>query len=79
MPEMSKRKMADRVLDEVVGLRRPQSLLVELSSEALSAAEPAGDAKPETASQRSVLNTSESSSDFVVKSAAASRRQIIIE
>jgi phosphopantothenoylcysteine decarboxylase/phosphopantothenate--cysteine ligase len=36
LPEMSKRKMADRILDEVVGLRRPQSLLVELSSEALN-------------------------------------------
>ena len=31
MPEMPKRNMADRILDEVVGLRRPQSLLVELS------------------------------------------------
>jgi phosphopantothenoylcysteine decarboxylase / phosphopantothenate---cysteine ligase len=31
LPEMSKRKLADRILDEVVGLRRPQSLLVELS------------------------------------------------
>src|SRR5580658_6526725 len=30
-PEMSKRKLADRILDEIVGLRRPQSLLVELS------------------------------------------------
>jgi phosphopantothenoylcysteine decarboxylase/phosphopantothenate--cysteine ligase len=32
LPEMPKRKLADRILDEVVGLRRPQSLLVELSS-----------------------------------------------
>jgi phosphopantothenoylcysteine decarboxylase/phosphopantothenate--cysteine ligase len=31
LPEMTKRKLADRILDEVVGLRRPQSLLVELS------------------------------------------------
>ena len=31
MPEMPKRAMADRILDEVVALRRPQSLLVELS------------------------------------------------
>ncbi len=31
-PEMSKRKLADRILDEVVALRRPQSLLVELST-----------------------------------------------
>ena len=36
LPDMSKRAMADRILDEVVGLRRPQSLLVELSSEELS-------------------------------------------
>ncbi len=33
LPAMPKRKLADRILDEVVGLRRPQSLLVELSSE----------------------------------------------
>ena len=32
LPEMPKRKLADRILDEVVSLRRPQSLLVELSS-----------------------------------------------
>jgi phosphopantothenoylcysteine decarboxylase / phosphopantothenate---cysteine ligase len=31
LPEMPKRKLADRILDEVVALRRPQSLLVELS------------------------------------------------
>jgi phosphopantothenoylcysteine decarboxylase/phosphopantothenate--cysteine ligase len=31
LPEMTKRKLADRILDEVVALRRPQSLLVELS------------------------------------------------
>jgi phosphopantothenoylcysteine decarboxylase/phosphopantothenate--cysteine ligase len=32
LPEMPKRKLADRILDEVVALRRPQSLLVELSA-----------------------------------------------
>lgn len=32
LPFMPKRKLADRILDEVVALRRPQSLLVELSS-----------------------------------------------
>jgi phosphopantothenoylcysteine decarboxylase / phosphopantothenate---cysteine ligase len=41
LPEMTKRKLADRILDEVVGLRRPQSLLVELSG-----AEPAEDSAP---------------------------------
>jgi len=32
LPEMPKRKLADRILDEVVALRRPQSLLVELGA-----------------------------------------------
>ncbi len=32
LPFMPKRKLADRILDEIVALRRPQSLLVELSS-----------------------------------------------
>jgi phosphopantothenoylcysteine decarboxylase/phosphopantothenate--cysteine ligase len=32
LPEMPKRKLADRILDEVVGLRRPQSVLVELAA-----------------------------------------------
>ena len=32
LPDMPKRKLADRILDEVVALRRPQSLLVELSA-----------------------------------------------
>ncbi len=32
LPRMSKRKLGDRILDEIVALRRPQSLLVEMSS-----------------------------------------------
>jgi len=35
---MPKRKLADRILDEIVGLRRPQSLLVELSASIAGAA-----------------------------------------
>jgi phosphopantothenoylcysteine decarboxylase/phosphopantothenate--cysteine ligase len=70
MPEMSKRKMADRILDEVVGLRRPQSLLVELS-----AAELSGDEPP----SRSAAISSDQGSEFIVKAGASSRRQIIIE
>jgi phosphopantothenoylcysteine decarboxylase/phosphopantothenate--cysteine ligase len=31
MPQMSKRNLADRILDEILTLRRPQSLVVELS------------------------------------------------
>lgn len=34
MPEMSKRKLADRILDEIVALRRPRSLVVELDQHA---------------------------------------------
>jgi len=46
LPDMPKRKLADRILDEIVGLRRPQSLLVELSgmeSELASAEMPEDD------------------------------------
>ncbi len=32
LPRMPKRKLGDRILDEIIALRRPQSLLVELSS-----------------------------------------------
>jgi phosphopantothenoylcysteine decarboxylase/phosphopantothenate--cysteine ligase len=63
LPEMSKRKLADRILDEVVALRRPQSLLVELGKDANPAS-----GEPETA-------TVDSGEEFV----AASRRQIMIE
>lgn len=33
MPEMPKRKLADRILDEILTLRRPRSLVVELDEE----------------------------------------------
>jgi len=65
LPEMPKRKLADRILDEVVGLRRPQSLLVELS----------GTDSTEEARVRS----EESSDEDVFVAGAGSRRQIMIE
>ena len=65
LPEMSKRKLADRILDEVVGLRRPQSLLVELSGTDLT---------------EEVRERSEENSDAeVFVAGAGSRRQIMIE
>jgi phosphopantothenoylcysteine decarboxylase/phosphopantothenate--cysteine ligase len=33
LPEMSKRKLADRILDEILTLRRPRSLVEELDDE----------------------------------------------
>ncbi len=33
LPEMPKRKLADRILDEIMSLRRPRSLVVELDEE----------------------------------------------
>ena len=30
MPEMTKRKLADRILDEIVALRRPRPLVFEV-------------------------------------------------
>jgi phosphopantothenoylcysteine decarboxylase/phosphopantothenate--cysteine ligase len=65
LPEMPKRKLADRILDEVVGLRRPQSLLVELSG-----ADSTGDvSEPE--------NQGSDAEIFVA--GTGSRRQIMIE
>jgi hypothetical protein len=33
MPEMPKRQLADRILDEILTLRRPRSVVVELDDE----------------------------------------------
>ncbi len=63
MPEMPKRGLADRILDEILTLRRPRSLMVELDHEHDS---PADRATP----QQRVLNQSET---------PAARRQLIVE
>ena len=55
MPEMPKRKMADRILDEVVGLRRPQSLLVELSGSGQDDGVEAVDMVAAPASRRQII------------------------
>jgi phosphopantothenoylcysteine decarboxylase/phosphopantothenate--cysteine ligase len=36
LPEMTKRKLADRILDEIVALRRPKGIVVELDDDAQS-------------------------------------------
>jgi len=54
-PEMSKRKLADRILDEVVGLRRPQSLLVELSGMETEAAPEESEREIAVASRRQIM------------------------
>ena len=63
LPEMTKRKLADRILDEVVALRRPQSLLVELSG-----------TEPDESPQASGNAEGE-----IFVAGAGSRRQIMIE
>jgi phosphopantothenoylcysteine decarboxylase / phosphopantothenate---cysteine ligase len=68
LPEMPKRKLADRILDEIVGLRRPQSLLVELSGAELSGSESDEDDPASQAPDTEV---------FVA--GTGSRRQIMIE
>ena len=52
---MSKRKLADRILDEVVGLRRPQSLLVELSGMETEAAPEESEREIAVASRRQIM------------------------
>jgi phosphopantothenoylcysteine decarboxylase / phosphopantothenate---cysteine ligase len=56
LPEMSKRALADRILDEIAALRRPRALLVEIDRKAEGATiteppEPAADAEPRTISK----------------------------
>jgi phosphopantothenoylcysteine decarboxylase/phosphopantothenate--cysteine ligase len=63
MPEMSKRKLADRILDEIMTLRRPRSMVVELDQGFDGALD--GDTP-----QQRVLNQSASPS---------ARRQLIVE
>ena len=55
LPEMSKRKLADRILDEVVGLRRPQSLLVELSGMEPESAPEESEREIAVASRRQIM------------------------
>jgi len=64
LPEMPKRKLADRILDEILTLRRPRSLMVEMDHEHDS---PVDQETP----QKRVLEQS--------ASPAAARRQLIVE
>jgi phosphopantothenoylcysteine decarboxylase/phosphopantothenate--cysteine ligase len=77
LPEMSKRKLADRILDEVVGLRRPQSLLVELSGMESSLA--SGTAFGPSFGSVMAEGVEGESFDSEPEPASASRRQIMIE
>jgi phosphopantothenoylcysteine decarboxylase/phosphopantothenate--cysteine ligase len=73
LPEMSKRKLADRILDEVVALRRPQSMLVELSGMESEL----GRANLGSNLQSEASTNAEADSEFVP--AVGRRGQIIIE
>jgi phosphopantothenoylcysteine decarboxylase/phosphopantothenate--cysteine ligase len=74
LPLMPKRSLADRILDEVLTLRRPKPLLVEF-----------GESAGERARQDAVLNESASgdgaanSDEILIPSAAGGRRQLIVE
>jgi phosphopantothenoylcysteine decarboxylase/phosphopantothenate--cysteine ligase len=65
LPEMPKRTMADRILDEVVALRRPQSLLVELSGMESDAA--------------NIVDSQSEPFDSGIQPPISTRRQIMIE
>lgn len=80
LPEMPKRKLADRILDEVVALRRPQSLLVELSGADLSGLSESGVPESHFYSPEVVAPSStENSSEEPLVVASISRRGRIIE
>jgi len=75
LPLMPKRSLADRILDEVLTLRRPRPLLAEF-----------GESGDEKARQDAVLNesaagdaTAENADEVLISSSAGSRRQLIVE
>jgi len=71
MPEMTKRKLADRILDEIVALRRPRPLLME--GEGVS---------PQGLSHQDLSSEELSRQDQVLRESVvptATRRQIIVE
>jgi len=75
LPLMPKRSLADRILDEVLTLRRPKPLLAEF-----------GESGDEKARQDAVLSESaagdaaaSSADEVLISSAAGSRRQLIVE
>jgi phosphopantothenoylcysteine decarboxylase/phosphopantothenate--cysteine ligase len=75
LPLMPKRSLADRILDEVLALRRPKALLVEF-----------GESGDEQIRQDEVLMGSSAgdvavaqADEILISSAAGSRRQLIVE
>ena len=66
LPVMAKRKLADRILDEILTLRRPRSMVLEFDEHVEE------NASPVRSSQEQILNASDSP-------IAAVRRQLIVE
>jgi phosphopantothenoylcysteine decarboxylase/phosphopantothenate--cysteine ligase len=66
LPVMAKRKLADRILDEILTLRRPRSMVLEFDEHV------DGSARAEKPSQDQVLSDSDSP-------IVAARRQLIVE
>jgi phosphopantothenoylcysteine decarboxylase / phosphopantothenate---cysteine ligase len=80
LPEMPKRTMADRILDEVVALRRPQSLLVELSGAETSAETSAGTRETSGVSFEGIeAEPFDSGADSGIEVVIPGRRPIVIE
>jgi hypothetical protein len=70
MPEMPKRSLADRILDEVLTLRRPRTLMLEFDDDTQTER---GAGTPQDQS----VAPDEHQSDVVVSSTG--RRQLIVE
>jgi phosphopantothenoylcysteine decarboxylase/phosphopantothenate--cysteine ligase len=55
LPEMPKRKLADRILDEIVALRRPRGLVVEMDESASELPNAARSEAPLQAARRQLI------------------------
>ena len=76
LPQMPKRQLADRIFDEILALRRPQSVVVELDPDR-NLDERDVEARRKQAIQSRVLD--ESVSVGPVGPAVIGRRQLIVE
>jgi phosphopantothenoylcysteine decarboxylase/phosphopantothenate--cysteine ligase len=74
MPEMPKRSLADRILDEVLTLRRPRTLMLEFDDDTQT--EPGAGTPPGTHQDQRIA-PDEHQSDVVLSSTG--RRQLIVE
>ena len=80
LPEMPKRRLADRILDEIIALRRPRSMVLELD-EHVDHKSRQDQVLKETVLKETALNETVLDQTVLTQTASpfATRRQLIVE